>query len=229
MNRNSGFALNTKRMQILLLVVVEMLVHAAVLDQHHVAGLPFHVAAVMDVMAVALEHVEHRAVEMAVLLAGIERRIAFDMRFDRLHDVDGARRDDVLAVHRRSALPRMILRGVDARLFEELLIEVAVGAFERAHESALLRPALPFAVLDLVGVFLGRLVVAEPGRFVFQHSSHVRAPLKLFAVAVWVPSFTGFPPGAQCRNGARRIDRRHLSRAVRKVTIARNDSRKGFE
>src|SRR5215472_8554859 len=61
---------------ILVLVVIEMLVHAAVLDQHHVAGLPFDVAAVMDVVAVALEHVEHRAIEMTVLLAGIERRVA---------------------------------------------------------------------------------------------------------------------------------------------------------
>jgi hypothetical protein len=168
---------------ILVLVVVEMLMHAAVLDQHHVTGLPFHVAAVMDVVAVPLEHVEHRAVEMAVLLAGIERRVALDMRFDRLHDVHRLRRDHVLAVHRGPALPRMILRGIDARLFQELLVKVAVGAFERAHESALLGPALPFAVLDLVGVFVRRLVVAKPGRFVFQHSSHVHGPVKLFRIA----------------------------------------------
>src|SRR3984885_2813893 len=149
-----------------------MLVTAAVLDQHHVAGLPFHVAPVMDVMAVALEHVKHRPVEVAVLLSGIERRLAFDVRLDRLHDVDRLRRDDVLAVHRRSPLPGMVLGGIDPRLFQKLFVEVAVGAFQRPHEGALLGPAVPFAVLDLVGVFRRRLVVAESGRFMFQHSGH---------------------------------------------------------
>ena len=70
MNRNSGFALNTSRIASSFRIVVEVLVHAAVLDEHDVAGLPVDVPAVMDVVAVALEHVEHRAVEMAVLLAG---------------------------------------------------------------------------------------------------------------------------------------------------------------
>ena len=151
--------------------------HAAVFDDHDVAGLPLHVAAVVHVMAVALEHVEHRAVEMAMLLAGIERRVAFDVGFDRLHDIDRARRDDVLAVHRRPALPGMVLRRIDPRLFEQLLVDVAVGAFERAYEGALLGPAIPFAVLDLVGVFLGRLVVAEPRGLVFEHSCHARSVL----------------------------------------------------
>src|SRR6516162_8053199 len=36
-------------------IVVEVLVHAAVLDHHDVAGLPRDVAAVMDVVAAALE------------------------------------------------------------------------------------------------------------------------------------------------------------------------------
>ncbi len=147
------------------------------------------------------------------------------------------RRDDVLAVHRRAALPGMILGGIDARLFEQLLVEVAIGAFERAHEGALLRPALPFAVLDLVGVFLGRLVVAEPGRFVFQHSSHARSvvfavlrrtrvPLQLpenqpawrFAVVI-----TGFPQGAQSNDrvyaGATPMPAATLARRRRHVTM----------
>src|ERR1700689_2677213 len=66
----------------------------------------------------------------------------------------------------------MALGRVDAWVFEQLLVEMAVGAFEGADESALLRPALPFAVLDLVGIFIGRLVMAEAGHFVFQHSGH---------------------------------------------------------
>src|SRR5215472_9020037 len=160
-----------------------MLMHAPVLDQHHVPGLPFHVPAIVDVVAMTLEYIEHRAVEMTMLLAGIERRVAFDMRLDRLHDIDRLRRDHMLAVHRRAALPGVILGRIDAWLFKQLFVEMAVGAFQRAYERALLGPALPFAVLDLVGIFLGRLVVSESGRFVFQHAGHVRDPSKLFALA----------------------------------------------
>ena len=40
MNRNSGFALNTSRIASFVGIVVEVLMHAAVLDDHHVAGLP---------------------------------------------------------------------------------------------------------------------------------------------------------------------------------------------
>ena len=69
----------------------------------------------------------------------------------------------------------MILRRIDPRLFQKLLVKVAVGAFEGAHESAFFRPALPLAVFDLVGVFVRRFVVPKPGRFVFQHTGHAGA------------------------------------------------------
>src|ERR1700733_5999746 len=71
----------------------------------------------------------------------------------------------------------MILGRIDPRLFDELLVEMAVGAFERTHEGAVLRPALPFGVLDRVGVFLRRLIMAEPGNFVLQHAGHGALPL----------------------------------------------------
>src|SRR5690242_6382005 len=74
---------------------------------------------------------------------------------------------------------------------------MAIGAFQRAHEGALLGPALPFAVLDLVGVFLGRLVVPKSGRLVFQHAGHV-----VILESLGSP-FTGFRPDAQCRIGVR--------------------------
>ena len=83
----------------------------------------------------------------------------------------------MLAVHRRPALPGMILGRIHPRLLQKLLVEMAIGAFERAHEGALLRPTLPFGVLDRVGVFRRRLVVAEPGDFVFQHSGHSAIPV----------------------------------------------------
>src|SRR5262249_36683471 len=60
---------------------------------------------------------------------------------------------------------------------------MAVGAFQRADEGALLGPALPFAVLDLVGVFVRWLVVPQSGRFVFEHAGHGRDPLKFLVVA----------------------------------------------
>jgi hypothetical protein len=65
--------------RLLLGIVVEMLVHAAVLDDHHIAGFPRNVAAIVHVVAPALEHVEHRAVEMPVLLAVGARGIGLDM------------------------------------------------------------------------------------------------------------------------------------------------------
>src|SRR5262249_12192065 len=114
----------------------------------------------MDVVAATLEHVEHRAVEVAVLLPVGPGRIALDVGLDRLGDVGGAGRDHVLAVERRPAFPRMVARGVHARLLEQLLVDVAVGALERAHEGALARPALPLALL----VLGRRRVVARSGR-----------------------------------------------------------------
>ncbi len=84
MNRNSGFALNTSSTASFFRIVVEVLMHAAGLDDHDVAGLPVDPPAVMDVMAAALQHEEHRAVQMPVFLAERSRPIGLDMRFDRL-------------------------------------------------------------------------------------------------------------------------------------------------
>ena len=67
-------------------IVVEMLMDAAILDDHHVAGLPLDAPPVMHVMAVALEDLEHGAVHMAVLLAEGAGAIGLDMRLDRLRD-----------------------------------------------------------------------------------------------------------------------------------------------
>jgi hypothetical protein len=89
--------------------VVEVLMHAAVLDDHHVAGLPRNMPAVVHVVAAALQYVEHRAVEMAVLLAGGHRGIGLDVRFDRLGDVDRLGRDHALAEMSGPALPGHVL------------------------------------------------------------------------------------------------------------------------
>ena len=52
-------------------------------------------------------------------------------------------RDHALAVVAGPALPRHVLRREHPRLLDQLLVEMAVGAFERADEGALLGPALP--------------------------------------------------------------------------------------
>ena len=52
--------------RLVLRVVVEMLVDAGVLDDQRVAGFPVEAAAVMDVVALALEHIEDGAVHVAV-------------------------------------------------------------------------------------------------------------------------------------------------------------------
>ena len=85
----------------------------------------------MDVVAAALEHVEHGAVQMAVLLSVGARRVDLDMGLDRLGDCGGLRADHVLAVKLRAALPGHVARRIDPRLLEQRLVEVAVGAFER--------------------------------------------------------------------------------------------------
>ena len=181
MNRNSGLALNTSRIASSFGIVVEMLVDAAVLDDHHVAGLPGNVPAVVHVVAAALEHVEHRAVEVAVLLAVGAGRIGLDVRFHRLDDGGGLRADDALAELAGAALPRHLLRGIDALLLEQRLVEMAIGAFERPHEGALLCPALPFLVLLLLGVFVGLVVTdARPGLLV--HACHSGASLESAAM-----------------------------------------------
>src|SRR4030088_1127571 len=136
-----------------------MLVHAAAFHDHDVARLPLNMPPVMDVVAAALQDVEDRAVEVAVLLPVGAGRVDLDMGLDRLRDVGGAGCDDMLAVERRAALPGMMARGIDARLLQQALVDVAIGAFERPHEDALFRPALPLAFL-----VLGRgLVVALSG------------------------------------------------------------------
>src|SRR4051794_31238462 len=140
-----------------------MLMHAAVLDDHHIAGLPGNMPAVMDVMAAALDHVEHRAVEMPVLLPVSARRVDLDMRLDRLRHVGVRRADDVLAVELRAALPWTFARRIDARLLHQRLVEIAIAARELAHEDALLRPALPLLRTGQGFVMRG-LVVAGAGR-----------------------------------------------------------------
>src|SRR5262249_48872726 len=65
-------------------VVVEMLMYARAFDDHDIARLPLDAAAVMDIVTAALEHIEHGAVEMPMLLAVGAGRIAFDMGLDRL-------------------------------------------------------------------------------------------------------------------------------------------------
>src|SRR5215813_6594486 len=150
------FGLEHQQDRLVLGVVVEVLVHAAVLHEHDVAGLPWDVPAVVDVVAAPLEHVEAGAVEMAVLLPVRAGCVDLDMRLDRLGDGRVLRADDVLAVLAGPALPRHVARGVDARRFDQLLVEVAVGPSRRAHKRAFLGPAVPALVL-LLFLALARL------------------------------------------------------------------------
>src|SRR5215471_2346019 len=162
-------------------IVVEVLMHATVLDDHHIASLPRDVAAVVYVVAAALEHVEHRAVEVAVLLAEGARRVGLDVRFHRLDDGGGLRADHALAELAGPALPRHLVRGIDALLFEQRLVEMAIGAFQRPHEGALLRPALPLLVLLLLGVLVG-LVVSDARPRLLVHPRHSGASLESAAL-----------------------------------------------
>src|SRR5262249_24978663 len=112
----------------------------------HVAGLPRNMTAVVHVVAVALEYIEHRAVEVAVLLPIGAGRIGLNVRLDRLRHRNGLRRDHALAVVAGPALPGHVLCRIDARRFEQRFVEMTVGAFERADKSPFLGPALPVLV-----------------------------------------------------------------------------------
>src|SRR5262249_32117866 len=52
------FRLEHQQDRLVLGIIVEVLMHAAVLDDHDVAGLPVDAAAVVDVVAAALDHVK---------------------------------------------------------------------------------------------------------------------------------------------------------------------------
>src|SRR5487761_136545 len=91
--------LERQQVRVVVGIVVEMLVHAAVLDQHEVARLPVEPLAVVDVVAATLEHVEHGAVHVSMLLSMSARCVDLDVGLDRLRDCGGKRADHVLAVY----------------------------------------------------------------------------------------------------------------------------------
>src|ERR1700730_5339194 len=105
---------------------------------------------------------------------------------------------------------------------------MAVGSLDRADEGTLLGPSLPFAVLDLVGVFFRRLIVPEPGRFMFQHSGHALRSFEIFCTAICAV-ITGFRQYAQCSVGslAPCCSAWHLSRAPEGLRSNATGSRKG--
>src|SRR5712671_1429834 len=126
--------------------------HTAGLDNHDVAGLPVDAAPVMDIVAVSLDDVEDGAVQMAVLLAECARPVSFDMGLDRLSNGRRARRNAGLAEMLRPALPRLVAERQHARLTEQILGQLAIGAFQGTHEGALFLPALPYDwLLAIVG------------------------------------------------------------------------------
>ena len=141
--KEQRFCLEHQQHRFIFRIVVEMLMHAAGLDNHDVTGLPVDAAAVMDVIAAALQDKEHRAVEMAVLLPERTRAIGFNMGFDRLADGSRAGGDARFAVMLRAAFPRLVAKRKHARLLQQTAREFAVSPFQRAYEGALLLPALP--------------------------------------------------------------------------------------
>src|SRR5262245_36892536 len=108
------------------------------------------------------------------------------MRLDLHGDGRVLRADDVLAVLPGPALPRHVARGVDARCFNQLLVEVAVRAFERAHEGAFLGPAVPALVLFLF-LALARLVVAD-ARGLLVEARHGRTPSRVPIPVLDIPA-----------------------------------------
>ncbi len=143
-------------------IVVQVLMHAGVFDDQRVARLPIEAAAVMDIVALAFEHIEYGAVHMAVPLAVTARREAVDVAFDGLCDLGRTRIDDLLAEILRPAFPFHVLGMIDARLGEQLMHQLAIGAFQGTDEGALLCPAFPDHG------FFRSAVMPGTGRFLWQ-------------------------------------------------------------
>src|SRR5262245_18381244 len=114
---------------------------------------------------------------MAVLLAVGGRRVSPDVRFHRLDDAGRLRADHALAELAGTALPRLVTRRIDPLLLQQSLVVVAIGAFQRPHEGALLRPALPLLVLLLLGK-LARLVMTDARPRLLVHARHSGASLE---------------------------------------------------
>ena len=142
-------------------------------------------------MAVALEHVEHCAVEMPVLLTRGVRSESLQVGLDRLDDRGEPRNDHGFAEHLRPAFPRLGGGRVDPRLVDQTLVEVTVGAFERANEGPLFRPGLPLLVL-LLRLERIRLVVPNTGDRV-DHARH-RALPAFVSINYAIASVSATPP-----------------------------------
>src|ERR1700730_304030 len=118
---------------------IEVLVHAIVMHDRDIAGLPVVADAVVNLVARPVENVEGRLVDMAVLLGGAAWRIFLEMDVQRL----GAailRLDVVAAEMLRAAVELELLALDDPRHRPqpaELVLE-AVGPGELAHENAVL-------------------------------------------------------------------------------------------
>src|SRR5689334_24765292 len=98
-----------------------MLVHAAVLDKHHVARFPFDAAAIMDVVPATLDDEKAGRLQMAVLSAIGARCIGFDMALNSLRDFCGSpRRNGMLAIETGAAFPGHASRRNDTRRFQQL-------------------------------------------------------------------------------------------------------------
>src|SRR5262249_47253032 len=80
------------------------------------------------------------------------------------------------------ALPRHVAGRIDPLLLQQRLVEGTVGAFQRAHEGALLGPALPLLVLLLLGIFVS--VVATNARpYLIVQRRHSWPPFESVALA----------------------------------------------
>ncbi len=145
----------------LVLVIVQMLVNAGVLDQKGIARFPVQAFPVVNVVALAFEDVEHRGIHVAVLLAVAVRGKDIEVRLDRLCDLHRLRIDKMFAVVLRPALPLPVGRVIDARLVEQLLYKLSIAPLQGPDEGTFFGPKLPgsrfprMIVADIVGRFRG--------------------------------------------------------------------------
>src|SRR5262252_9988292 len=117
---------------------VEMLVHAVVMDDRDVAGLPIVTNAVMDFVARSIENIERRLIHMSVLLGLAAGGILLEMKVKRL-GAPVLRLDIMAAEMLRATVQLEILALDDSRQAPqpiEFLLET-VGARQGADKNPL--------------------------------------------------------------------------------------------
>ena len=99
-------------------IAIDVLMHAAVLDDARIACFPVVALAIVNVVPLAFQNIKDRAVHMPMLLPMRSWGKHINMRLNRLRDRRALRVDNILAKFCGTALEGLGFALVDTRLFQ---------------------------------------------------------------------------------------------------------------